>query len=90
MNWYRKVFNTRPMYFEDFPFSPEPFMVRVDEPTSPSFDEWMALIQGLEMWLSDPYLELKIARPKGHIDCPCWRTGMFKRVEGCKDHPWDL
>jgi len=25
-----------------------------------------------------------------HIDCPCWITGTYKRVEGCKDHPYDL
>ena len=54
MNWYRKAFKMRPTYFRDFPFSAEPLMIEVDEPTSPSFDEWMALIQGIEMWLSDP------------------------------------
>lgn len=26
----------------------------------------------------------------GHIDCPCWKTGRYQRVEGCKDHPYDL
>lgn len=25
-----------------------------------------------------------------HIKCPCWKTGKFKRVEGCKHHPWDM
>jgi hypothetical protein len=27
---------------------------------------------------------------KGHIDCPCWATGHFQRVEGCVSHPYDL
>lgn len=26
----------------------------------------------------------------GHKQCPCWATGKFKRVDICKDHPWDL
>lgn len=25
-----------------------------------------------------------------HINCPCWATGTYQRVEGCKDHPYDL
>lgn len=25
-----------------------------------------------------------------NVDCPCWATGTFKRVDGCKYHPWDL
>jgi hypothetical protein len=25
-----------------------------------------------------------------HIDCPCWKTGTYKRVEGCRYHPYDL
>jgi hypothetical protein len=23
-----------------------------------------------------------------HINCPCWKTGKFVWVDGCKDHPW--
>ena len=23
-------------------------------------------------------------------DCPCWKTGVFRRVEGCAGHPYDL
>jgi Zn-dependent peptidase ImmA (M78 family) len=26
----------------------------------------------------------------GHVDCPCWITGSFKRTEGCRFHPYDL
>jgi hypothetical protein len=26
----------------------------------------------------------------GHIDCPCWATGQYSRVEGCPQHPYDL
>jgi hypothetical protein len=26
----------------------------------------------------------------GHIDCPCWATGRYSRVEGCPQHPYDL
>lgn len=26
----------------------------------------------------------------GHIDCLCWTTGTYQRVEGCKYHPYDL
>lgn len=33
----------------------------------------------------------KVSYPsKGHIDCPCWTTGHFQRVEGCVSHPYDL
>jgi hypothetical protein len=33
----------------------------------------------------------KVSYPSaGHIDCPCWRTGHFQRVEGCVSHPYDL
>ncbi len=32
----------------------------------------------------------KAAKDLGHIDCPCWATGKFKRADGCKHHPWDL
>lgn len=59
-------------------------------PTTPTYEQRMTLIQGLEIWLSDPYLELKIARPKGHIDCPCRSTGTFQWGEGYQDHPWLL
>jgi hypothetical protein len=35
--------------------------------------------------------ETKVSYPsKGHIDCPCWVTGHFQRVEGCVSHPYDL
>jgi hypothetical protein len=27
---------------------------------------------------------------ENHVDCPCWATGTFKRVEGCSYHPYDL
>ena len=27
---------------------------------------------------------------KGHVECPCWATGHFQRVEGCELHPYDL
>ena len=26
----------------------------------------------------------------GHIDCPCWASGSYSRVEGCPQHPYDL
>lgn len=26
----------------------------------------------------------------GHVDCLCWTTGLYKRVEGCELHPYDL
>jgi len=25
-----------------------------------------------------------------HVDCPCWQTGKYHRVDGCKFHPYDL
>lgn len=25
-----------------------------------------------------------------HIICPCWATGKFLRVEGCRHHPYDM
>ena len=25
-----------------------------------------------------------------HINCPCWATGTYSRVEGCRYHPYDL
>lgn len=35
--------------------------------------------------------DTKVSYPsKGHIDCPCWQTGHFQRVEGCVSHPYDL
>lgn len=30
------------------------------------------------------------AKISGHIDCPCWATGEYHRVEGCREHPYDL
>ena len=38
----------------------------------------------------DPSLCVHIPQKDGHIDCPCWTTGVYKRVEGCKHHPYDL
>jgi hypothetical protein len=35
--------------------------------------------------------DTKVSYPsKGHVDCPCWATGHFQRVEGCVSHPYDL
>src|SRR5271156_4805153 len=25
-----------------------------------------------------------------HVNCPCWTTGTYSRVEGCRYHPYDL
>src|SRR5271154_2351353 len=25
-----------------------------------------------------------------HINCPCWATGTYSRLEGCRYHPYDL
>lgn len=28
--------------------------------------------------------------PVRHVNCPCWATGTYSWVEGCKYHPYDL
>ena len=28
--------------------------------------------------------------PMEHVNCPCWATGRYQRVEGCELHPYDL
>ena len=32
----------------------------------------------------------EVVTPQKHVDCPCWETGAFMRVDGCSYHPWDL
>jgi hypothetical protein len=76
MNWYRKSFKMRPMYFQDFPWSSEPLLEAVDEPASPSFEEWMAMIQGIEMWLSDPTGQQNITEDSYDIWCDMMREGL--------------
>lgn len=31
-----------------------------------------------------------IFNAKKHINCACWKTGSYQRVEGCPYHPYDL
>lgn len=76
MNWYRKAFKLKPTYFADFPFSDGPMMETVDEPASPSFDEWMAMIQGIEMWLSDPTGPQNLTEDSYDIWCELMREGL--------------
>jgi len=32
----------------------------------------------------------EVVTQQKHVDCPCWETGSFVRVDGCSYHPWDL
>ena len=36
------------------------------------------------------YRKQQAAAVQRHIDCPCWATGEYRRVEGCEHHPYDL
>lgn len=78
MIWHRKIFKLKPTYFADFPFSDGPLLEEVDEPTSPSFDEWMAMIQGIETWLEE--VSAPPFDPTGTI--PGWKIAIFKDANG--------
>lgn len=38
----------------------------------------------------NPTFEFRIRPMHKHVDCPCWQTGQYIRIEGCIYHPWDL
>ena len=78
MNWYETKTKPHWLYHTTIWNKDMPKFVSYDEERNPSFDEWMAMIQGIEMWLEEviaPPFD-----PTGLI--PGWKVAIFKDASG--------